>query len=64
MTDVKEAETLGFQGKMVNLTARADITRRFWEPLEAVAEGFRRDELESKPVQGGQMWLATGVKAG
>ncbi len=56
------AETLGFQGRMVNLSARADITRRSWEPLEAVAEGFRRDELESTPAHGGAMFLATGTK--
>lgn len=56
------AETLGFQGKMVNLTARADITRRFWEPLEAVAEGYSRSELETTPAHGGTMMLATGTK--
>jgi len=56
------AETLSFQGRMVNLTARADITRRFWEPLEAVAEGFERHELPTSPAHGGQMLLYTGLK--
>ena len=55
-------EKLSFQGRMVNLTARADITRRFWEPLEAVADGFERRDLPSKPAHGGTMILATGVK--
>jgi ubiquinone/menaquinone biosynthesis C-methylase UbiE len=58
------AETLGFQGRMVNLTARADITRRFWEPLEAVAEGYSRTDLESTPAHGGTMMLAMGTKPG
>lgn len=52
----------GFQGKMVNLTARADIRRPFWEPLEAVAEDYSREDLPSKPVHGGQMILARGRK--
>lgn len=56
------AETLGFQGRMVNLSARADITRRFWEPLEAAAAGYTRTALESKPAHGGAMYLATGTK--
>ncbi len=58
------AETLSFQGRMVNLTARADITRRFWEPLEAVADGVERHELPTSPAHGGQMLLYTGVKPG
>jgi len=56
------AETLGFQGKMVNLTARADISRRFWEPLEARCEGFSMSDLPSSPAHGGTMALATGTK--
>lgn len=52
----------GLQGKLVNLTARADITRPFWEPLEAVATSYSRTELPSKPVHGGQLYLATGIK--
>ncbi|MCO4745507.1 MAG: class I SAM-dependent methyltransferase [Proteobacteria bacterium] len=56
------AETLGVQGHMVNLVAQADIRRRGWEPLEAVAEQFERRDLPSLPAHGGTMWLATGTK--
>lgn len=56
------ADPLGLQGRMVNLVARADIRRRFWEPLEAVAEEFERRELPSDPRHGGTMFLATGLK--
>lgn len=56
------AERPGLQGRMVNLVARADITRRAWEPLEARAEGFARVELPPNPRYGGALWLATGRK--
>jgi ubiquinone/menaquinone biosynthesis C-methylase UbiE len=56
------AETLGLQGHLVNLTARADIRRRFWEPLESVAKDFERQELPSKPLHGGQIFLVTARK--
>ena len=55
-------DKLSFQGRMVNWTAKADITRPFWEPLEAVAEQYERRELPSKPLHGGAIHLATGVK--
>ena len=55
-------EKLGFQGRMVNLVARADIQRRFWQPLERVAGEFERLELPSRPEHGGKIHLATGVK--
>ena len=58
------AERPGFQGRMVNLVARADIRRRSWEPLERVAEGFSRVDLPSLPDHGGQLYLATGTKPG
>ena len=56
------AETLGFQGRMVNLVARADIQRRAWEPLEQRADGFTREALPPNPKYGGELWLATGTK--
>ncbi len=56
------AESPTFQGKMVNLVARADIRRRVWEPLEAVGAGFERQELPSKPQHGGTLILATATK--
>lgn len=56
------AEKLGFQGRMVNLVAQADLRRRFWEPLERRATGFSRRDLPSLPDHGGQIILAVGDK--
>lgn len=56
------AERLDLQGQLVNWTAQADIRRRFWEPLERVAEGFWREDLPSKSLHGGQIILAGGRK--
>ncbi|HRE87935.1 MAG TPA: class I SAM-dependent methyltransferase [Myxococcota bacterium] len=56
------AERLSFQGRMVNLIARADIRRRSWEPLEKRATGFSRVELPSKKPVGGTLFLAVGDK--
>lgn len=56
------AERLSFQGRMVNLIARADIRRRSWEPLEKRATGFSRVELPSKKQVGGTLFLAVGDK--
>ncbi|MEZ4339262.1 MAG: class I SAM-dependent methyltransferase [Sandaracinaceae bacterium] len=56
------ADQPDFQGKMVNLVARADITRRAWEPLERLAEGYAFHPLPPNPKHGGELWLATGVK--
>lgn len=60
------AERPGLQGRMVNLVARAEIQRRVWEPLEALASGgsFTRQALPSRWQHGGQLVLATGVKGG
>ncbi len=58
------AEKPTFQGRMVNLVARADITRRTWEPLERLSIGFTRRDLPSLPDHGGQLFLATGTRAG
>jgi len=52
----------GFQGKMVNLVARADIRRETWKPLEARAESYAFEDLPSLPKHGGQLFLATGIK--
>jgi ubiquinone/menaquinone biosynthesis C-methylase UbiE len=56
------ADKLGFQGRMVNLVARADIRRRAWEPLEAACVDFKRTELPADPRYGGTLWLASGRK--
>ncbi len=52
----------GFQGRMVNLTARADISRRFWEPFEALAEDFAIEALPSLRSHGGELRLLRGRK--
>jgi len=56
------AESPDFQGKMVNLVARADISRRAWEPLERSAEGFSKTDLPANDKYGGTLYLATGRK--
>jgi ubiquinone/menaquinone biosynthesis C-methylase UbiE len=56
------ADKLGVQGWLVNQMARADIRRRFWEPLEQVAERFERVELPYRKAHGGQIMLASGRK--
>ncbi len=56
------AERPSLQGKMVNLVARADITRRAWEPLERRAEDYAREELPPNDKYGGALWLASGTK--
>ena len=60
------AERPGLQGRMVNLVARAEIQRKVWEPLEAVAKAgsFERRGLPSRWQHGGQLVLATGAKDG
>jgi len=57
-------ERLGFQGRMVNLVARADIRRRSWEPLErrAAPGTFSRRDLPSLKKHGGTLFLAVGDK--
>lgn len=56
------AERLGLQGRLVNLIARADIRRRFWEPLEHASTAFERRDLPYDSRHGGQIMLARGVK--
>ncbi len=56
------AETLGFQGRMVNLTARADIRREVWRELEEVAEGFTFERLDAPRSVGGDIIVAAGNK--
>jgi ubiquinone/menaquinone biosynthesis C-methylase UbiE len=57
------AERLSFQGRMVNLVARADIRRRSWEPLERRATNFSKIELPTQKKVGGTLFLAVGDKA-
>jgi ubiquinone/menaquinone biosynthesis C-methylase UbiE len=56
------ASRLGLLGFMVNRIADADIRRRFWEPLERVADGFTLRDLPHRREHGGQIMLASGVK--
>ena len=56
------AERLGVQGRLVNLTAGADIRRRSWEHLEQRCAGFERHDLPSKWQHGGTLFLAAGDK--
>jgi ubiquinone/menaquinone biosynthesis C-methylase UbiE len=57
------SERLGVQGWLVNQIARAEIRRRFWEPLERVAQNFERHDLPYDKQHGGQIMLASGRKA-
>jgi ubiquinone/menaquinone biosynthesis C-methylase UbiE len=56
------AERLSLQGWMVNQLARAEIRRKFWQPLERVASGFERRSLPYRKQHGGQITLARGTK--
>ena len=56
------AEKPGFQGKMVEWVAKAELSRRTWEPLERLAEDFQKVPLPSLPDHGGDLFLATGRK--
>lgn len=56
------AERPTLNGRMVGLVARADVTRRTWEPLERVAADFERRVLDDDPRHGGALFLATGLK--
>lgn len=55
-------EKLGFQGRMVNLTARADIRREVWKSLESVSEGFGFERLDAPYSVGGDIIVAWGDK--
>jgi ubiquinone/menaquinone biosynthesis C-methylase UbiE len=51
-----------FQGRMVNLVARADIRREVWTVLERRADDYQRRELPSRREHGGTLLLASGRK--
>ena len=57
------AETPTSQSKAVEFVARADLSRRTWEPLARVASGFERQDLDADPAKmGGTLFLASGEK--
>src|SRR5690606_1895163 len=62
IVDVR-AEEPGLQGKMVQWIARADLRRRFWEPLERVGVGFAREDLPFDRRHGGRIMMASADKA-
>lgn len=57
------ADPLSFQGRMVNLVARADIRRRTWEPLERLGRDFTKVPLPQRREHGGEIFCATARKA-
>jgi len=56
-------EKPGPYARLVELTARADITRRSWQRLEARSKGFELAWQPSSWVLGGQFFVARGDKA-
>lgn len=54
-----------FQTRMVEWLARADLSRKAWEPLAAASVGFERRETDA-PVKtfGGTLYIATGLRPG
>lgn len=56
------AEKLTWRGRMVNLVAGADITRKVWAPLQKVSRDFQKQDLPSLPEHGGQLFVAIGRK--
>lgn len=61
VVDVHAAEP-SFQGKMVNLVARADIRRETWVPLERCASNFTKEPLPTLKQHGGELYVAVGDK--
>jgi ubiquinone/menaquinone biosynthesis C-methylase UbiE len=55
-------DTIGLQGHLVNLTARADIRRRVWSRLETLSERFTLERLPAPYSVGGDIVVARGTK--
>ncbi len=62
LVDVHAASP-GLQGKLVEWLARADLRRRFWEPLERRGVAFERHDLPFDRRHGGQIMMAAADKA-
>lgn len=61
--DVHAKERL-FQTRMVELLARADLSRRAWEPLEASSADFEVEDLDGDPKTfGGTLFVASGARS-
>lgn len=60
--DVHAAERR-FQTKLVELMARADLSREVWQPLERLGEDFSRVETDASPKKmGGTLFIASARK--
>ncbi|MCC6747107.1 MAG: methyltransferase domain-containing protein [Deltaproteobacteria bacterium] len=52
-----------FQTRMVELFARADVGRKVWEPLEALASDFTLEETDAPAkTVGGTLFVASGTR--
>lgn len=56
-------ESIGLQGHLVNLTARADIRRRVWSALETLGEAFTLERLKAPHSVGGDIIVAKARKS-
>lgn len=57
------AESWVPQTSVVQFIAGADVGRKVWEPLQAVADPFELTRLGGSPhIHGGHLYLATGTK--
>ncbi|NND70607.1 MAG: class I SAM-dependent methyltransferase [Rhodothermales bacterium] len=53
-----------FRTRCANIFARADLSRKFWEPLEGKVDAFRLIQMSGSPKDfGGNLFLASGVKS-
>lgn len=55
-------ESIGLQGRLVNLTARADIRRPVWSALERLGGGFSLERLKAPYSVGGDIVIARATK--
>ena len=57
------AEQWVLQTTLSKIAAQADLSRRFWEPLEQAAADFQLVKLPGSPHEfGGRLYLASGTK--
>ncbi len=57
------AEKWVLQTTLSKIAAQADLSRRFWEPLEEAADDFQLVKLPGSPHEfGGRLYLASGTK--
>ena len=57
------AERRVLQTYWTEVIARADLSRRTWEPLERVSDRYTFRYLEGSPhIHGGRLFVASGFK--